>query len=141
MLHPYVVEPKTKCCTLMCVNQWPNDTVWCGIPLSSGGIPIFFVQTVFQRSSAVQLVWCVSQVNQSYRNNIEFLMKALEMPTHMPPMCNIWLALFLYHFWDRVEHLEVLELPIVVLLVSSCSRISTFSFTIVFLAYTWVALF
>ena len=27
MLHSNEVEPKTKCCTLMCVIQWPIDTV------------------------------------------------------------------------------------------------------------------
>ena len=25
MLQPYVVQPKTRCCTLTCVNLWPND--------------------------------------------------------------------------------------------------------------------
>ena len=33
VLHSNVVEPKTRCCNLMCVNQWPNDTVICFTPL------------------------------------------------------------------------------------------------------------
>ena len=34
VLQSNVVEPKTKYCTLMCFNQWPNDTVSCGTPYS-----------------------------------------------------------------------------------------------------------
>ena len=26
-LHSNVLEPKTRCCSLMCVNQWPNDSL------------------------------------------------------------------------------------------------------------------
>ena len=32
VLQNNLVQPKTKCCTLMCVNQSPNDTVQCGTP-------------------------------------------------------------------------------------------------------------
>ena len=32
MIHSYMVEPKIKSCTLMCVIQWLIDTLWCGAP-------------------------------------------------------------------------------------------------------------
>ena len=36
MLHSSVVEPKTKYCTLTCVNQWLNDIVQYGTPIFWG---------------------------------------------------------------------------------------------------------
>ena len=36
MLHSNLAEPKIRCCTLMCVNQWPNDKVQCATPYKFG---------------------------------------------------------------------------------------------------------
>ena len=52
MLHSNVVEPKTKCCTLMCVKQLPNDTVQCGTPYIILLYIVYFSTTLEAKPSA-----------------------------------------------------------------------------------------
>ena len=48
MLHSNVVEPKTRCCTLMCVNQCPNGTVLHGTPYRFNHFDVFMVKLFVQ---------------------------------------------------------------------------------------------
>ena len=41
-----MVEPETKYCTLMCVNQWPNETLWFGTPYTMFILAFGLLQTL-----------------------------------------------------------------------------------------------
>ena len=73
VLQSIVVEPKCKCCTLMCVNQWPNDKVECGTPIplkysrSFNGCQQYFFRTliIWQRGKS-QSDWNRDKTMQLY---------------------------------------------------------------------------
>ena len=50
VLQSNVVHFKTKCCTLMCANQWANDTISCGTPYYFEISDLLWVHSVMNKS-------------------------------------------------------------------------------------------
>ena len=74
MLHSNVVEPKTRWCTLMCVDQWQNDTIWCGTPYMPEFGPCNW-NSYFNVDKRYRNMICIRLLEQVTKHQFIFLSK------------------------------------------------------------------
>ena len=81
MIQSNVIEPKTRCCTLMCVNQWLNDISWCGTPLFSENWQCsLLIYSDISRSKSFQFLTCqqISKDLKAFTHYLSFRLVCLD---------------------------------------------------------------
>ena len=109
VLQSNVVQLKTKCYTLMCVNQWPNDTLQCGTPYKG----TIIVSNWLKQNSEMTMISLIENIKSGMvimirtRNHLTlkdtwtWLVEKSSSFVYFLPVYNFYFTLI---FFDLIRH-------------------------------------